>query len=61
MSVETPHQRNERTMARWTRCVGLFTLALVVVGIGTAIIFWRQLNVMQGQLDEEKLSITHIV
>jgi len=39
-------------MARWTRRVGLFTLALVVVGVVTGGIFWRQLNVMQGQLDE---------
>jgi hypothetical protein len=41
-------------MAVWTRCVGLFTFALVAVGIVTAYIFGRQLNVMQGQLDEEK-------
>ena len=39
-------------MARWTRRVGLFTLALVIVGVVTGGIFWRQLNVMQGQLDE---------
>jgi hypothetical protein len=48
---ETPHQINERTMARWTRHVGVFTLALVLVGIVSALIFWRQLAVMQGQLD----------
>lgn len=46
------HQVNERMMARWTRHVGLFTGALVVVGIVTAVIFWRQLNVMQSQLEE---------
>jgi hypothetical protein len=46
------HQVNERMMARWTRHVGLFTGALVVIGIVTAVIFWRQLNVMQGQLEE---------
>jgi hypothetical protein len=39
-------------MARWTRRVGLFTLALVGVGIVTGGIFLRQLNVMQDQLDE---------
>jgi hypothetical protein len=39
-------------MARWTRRVGIFTAALVAVSIATAGIFWRQLNVMQGQLDE---------
>jgi hypothetical protein len=39
-------------LARWTRYVGIFTAALVLVGIVTGIIFWRQLNVMQGQLDE---------
>src|SRR5215471_1472219 len=48
---ETPHQINERMMARWTRHVGLFTGALVLVSIVTAGIFLRQLNVMQGQLD----------
>src|SRR5713101_8561477 len=41
----------EITMARWTRRVGQFTLFLAVVGLLTAVIFWRQLNVMQGQLD----------
>ena len=41
------HQINERTMARWTRHVGLFTGLLVVVGIVSAVIFWRQLNEMQ--------------
>jgi hypothetical protein len=46
------HQVNERMMAWWTRGVGLFTGALFFVGIITAVIFWRQLNVMQGQLDE---------
>lgn len=48
----TQHPVYERMMAKWTRMVGLFTFALVVVGIVTAVIFWRQLNVMQGQLDE---------
>jgi hypothetical protein len=56
------HRRRRRTqqeksdrdliMARWTRRVGIFTAALVVVGVVTGGIFWRQLNVMQGQLDE---------
>jgi hypothetical protein len=46
------HQSNEWMMARWTRNVGLFTLALVVVGIVTAVIFKRQLDAMQGQLKE---------
>jgi hypothetical protein len=41
-------------MARWTRRVGIFTAALVAVGVGTGVIFWRQLNVMQGQLDEAR-------
>jgi hypothetical protein len=48
---KTQHQTNERMMARWTRHVGLFTLALVFVGIVTAVIFGKQLTVMQGQLD----------
>jgi hypothetical protein len=45
-------ESNERMMARWTRNVGLFTFALVVIGLITAGIFKRQLDVMQGQLDE---------
>jgi hypothetical protein len=55
---ETPHQINERMMAQWTRRVGWFTGALVMVGIVTACIFWRQLTVMQGQLDEMEKSFT---
>jgi hypothetical protein len=51
---ETAHQINERMMARWTRRVGVFTAALVFVAIVTGVIFWRQLGVMQGQLDEAK-------
>ncbi len=50
--AKSQHQANERMLARWTRHVGLFTGALVLVGIVTAVIFSRQLNVMQGQLDE---------
>ena len=38
-------------MARWTRRVGIFTAALVAVGIVTGVVFWRQLGVMQSQLD----------
>ena len=53
--AKSQHQVNERMMARWTRHVGLFTGALVAVGIVTAVIFLRQLNVMQGQLDEMKV------
>jgi hypothetical protein len=45
------HKTNERMMARWTRNVGLFTLALVFIGIITAVIFKRQLDTMQGQLN----------
>jgi hypothetical protein len=51
---KTEHQINERMMARWTRRVGWFTFFLVLVGISTAIIFWRQLNAMEGQLDESQ-------
>jgi hypothetical protein len=36
-------------MARWTRRVGIFTAALVVVGIVTGVIFWRQLDEMQAE------------
>ena len=49
---DSDHQINERMMARWTRHVGLFTAGLLVVGVFTAGIFWRQLDVMQDQLDE---------
>jgi hypothetical protein len=48
---ETEHQRNERTLAKWTRHVGIFTIVLAATAGITAIIFWRQLSVMQGQLD----------
>ncbi len=41
-------------MARWTRRVGWFTGALVVVSVVTAWIFKGQLNVMQVQFDEIK-------
>jgi hypothetical protein len=52
---ETTHQINERMMAQWTRRVGWFTGALVVVSVVTACIFWRQLNVMQRQLDDAEI------
>src|ERR1700738_521943 len=54
------HRRRRRTkqeksdrdliMARWTRRGGIFTAALVAVGVVTGGIFWRQLAVMRGQL-----------
>jgi hypothetical protein len=50
----SPHEINERRMANWTRNVGWFTGALVVVSIVTACIFQRQLTVMQLQLAESK-------
>jgi hypothetical protein len=52
---QTEKSNRDLVMARWTRRVGIFTAALVVVGVVTAVIFWRQLNVMQGQLDEMRL------
>jgi hypothetical protein len=42
------HQVNERMMARWTRIVGLFTVFLFVVNVGTSLIFWRQLGEMRA-------------
>src|SRR5260370_42540302 len=39
-------------MVRWTATVAFLTGGLVFVGVITAIIFYRQLFVMQGQLDE---------
>ncbi len=49
----TQQEKTDRDliMARWTRRVGLFTAALVAVGIVTAVIFGWQLTVMQGQLN----------
>ncbi len=44
-------EHTDERMVRWTRNVGWFTSALVVVGVLTAIIFWHQLDVMQGQLN----------
>jgi hypothetical protein len=55
------HQINERMMAVWTSRVGWFTGALVLVSIVTAFIFKGQLNVMQGQLDEMKLTRDAII
>lgn len=51
---KTQHQLNEQMMARWTRHVGWLTGALVLVSIITAFIFWKQLSVMQGQLNQMK-------
>jgi hypothetical protein len=52
---EKETSETDLVMARWTRRVGLFTLALVLVGSITGAIFWEQLQVMQGQLDETAL------
>jgi hypothetical protein len=54
----TQHPIYERMLARWTRLVGLFTFALFAVGVVTAVIFGRQLDVMQGQLGEMKIAAT---
>jgi hypothetical protein len=50
----TKQEKSDRDliMARWTRRVGIFTAALVFVGVVTAVIFSQQLRVMRGQLDE---------
>jgi hypothetical protein len=45
------HQVNERMMARWTRRVGLFTAALVVVGGVTAAILWQQLGATHDEFE----------
>jgi hypothetical protein len=43
-------------MARWTRRVGIFTAALVAVGVVTGLIFWRQLSEMhQATIDSDAL------
>jgi hypothetical protein len=36
----TGHERNERTMAKWTRNVGIFNLLLVIIAAVTARILW---------------------
>src|SRR5579872_732608 len=46
------HKNNERALARWTGAVALLTGGLVVVSAVTAVIFWRQLDAMEGQLHE---------
>lgn len=46
----TDHQKNERMMARWTRTVGIFTVALALVALGSALISYFQLSAMKGQL-----------
>ena len=48
----TDHQRNERTVARWTSRVGVFTLLLVLCTIVSDWIFFGQLNIMHAQLNE---------
>jgi hypothetical protein len=48
----TDHQQNERMMARWTRMVGAFTVVLAAVAAVSAIILYRQLQAMRGQLEE---------
>jgi hypothetical protein len=50
----TEHEKNERVMARWSRNVGLLTVIIVIVNVITAVIMRRQMDVMQGQLDESK-------
>lgn len=53
---ETDNHRDniDDALIRWTRALVWWTAALVVVGVVTAFIFWRQLNTMSGQLDEMK-------
>lgn len=46
------HWANERALVRWTKVVGFLTGGLVFVGAVTGYIFWQQLRVMQGQLNE---------
>ena len=60
-----PRGQQEKTdrdliMARWTGVVGIFTAALAVISLVTAVIFWRQLSVMQGQLDITKRALVAV-
>lgn len=41
-------------MARWTRRVGIWTVVLAITSAASAIIFFRQQVIMQGQLDEAR-------
>jgi hypothetical protein len=51
---DAQHQRNEGMMAQWTRRVGIFTIVLAFLAAVSAVIFYHQLSVMQGQLSEMK-------
>src|SRR5260370_23597333 len=46
------HAENEKALVRWTKVVAFLTGGLIVVGAITGYIFYRQLNVMQGQLSQ---------
>ena len=52
--TETDHQRNERTMAEWTRHVGRFTAALVATAIIGNLIIWMQLREMKSSGEDTK-------
>ena len=45
---DTDHAINERTMARWTRRVGLFNGLLVLISLVTAKIFYLQYKAMEA-------------
>ena len=48
------HTENERSMARWTRQVGIFTIVLSIIsGLSAGISYWALLAI-QGQLGEMK-------
>jgi hypothetical protein len=47
---------HQRTMAVWTRRVGIFTIVIAVVSAVSTVIFFFQLSAMKGQLGEMRLS-----
>jgi hypothetical protein len=50
----TFHQENERTMANWSRRVGLFTFILAATSIFGNWVIWKQLKEMQSSGEDTK-------
>ena len=52
--AETDHQRNERTVANWSRRVGLFTAILAITSIFGNWVIYKQLLEMQSSGEDTK-------
>lgn len=55
LSPDFERHENEAIVARWTRRVGWFTLALVIAAMVSNIIIWLQFSVMSEQLKDSRL------